>query len=302
MRNTRYKLRLAEEEHRQLSGTIRERIIQLLNHKKNRLMREKEQLDIGDSSALLLHPNQFSISHSASPGGPQSNRKTRHTRHRPGEMEDVAGGSSSAGAEGNHKGKRKAAEELEGESPAPKHRTPNGGQSTAFRDARARMAASQVEAPLYSIDHLFTEKELAMQLNSAAVAANQYFASLRTHENGSDLNDGQAIALQPRGSEDVDALGSGRAGSVQEGEGAGAGAGVGDESTPAPPLMSRAANASHHATRSTTTYGLSVPLILPSSISKAGTAPPLTLLSQDQIDDDLGRMGINLLQSQMGSR
>ncbi|KAI9824000.1 MAG: hypothetical protein M1819_001088 [Sarea resinae] len=177
----RYKVRLAQEEHRSLAETLRERLIQSVAQKKNRLMKEKEHLDIADSNALLLHPNQFSITNPASPGG-HGNRKTRHTRHRLGDNDEF--GSGLTGDPGL-KRKRRAFEDNDIGSPGP-GKPYDTGNGSPFRDPRARLTATQMNAPLYSIDRLFTEKELTMHLNHAAVAAAHHFAALKEHEHDGD--------------------------------------------------------------------------------------------------------------------
>ena len=65
-----------------MESTIRERLVQSLSHKRAKLMKEKEQLDIADTNALLLHPSQFSITNPSSPGGGQTSRKTRFRGNR----------------------------------------------------------------------------------------------------------------------------------------------------------------------------------------------------------------------------
>lgn len=174
-RTNQYKIQLAKEEHQLLSKTLRERLVQTVTQKRARLLRDKEQLDIADSNALLLHPSQFSIGNPASPGGPTSNRKTRYSRLRPGEnTEDVA----SAAVE--NKRKRKAqADEVDHSSPAPFGRIPDAGTAPPYRDGRNKLIQSQFEASVYSIDRLFTEKELALNVNRAHVAATDFFGRLR---------------------------------------------------------------------------------------------------------------------------
>jgi hypothetical protein len=157
---------------------VRERLIQQTIRKKERLIREKEQLDIGDSSALLLNPAQFSIGNPASPGGPPNPRKTRNTRLRP--DEDGYGPDSA-------KRKRKAAaDEEEHQSPAPSIRpAPESKTTTAFKDAKAKAFYAQQEAPLFSISNLFTEKELAFNLTQAHAEANGFFARAKAMSMGS---------------------------------------------------------------------------------------------------------------------
>ncbi|KAI9762523.1 MAG: hypothetical protein M4579_000326 [Chaenotheca gracillima] len=247
--NNDFKVQLAKEEHRHLASTLRERLIQSITSKKTRLMREKEQLDLADSNALLLHPNQFSITNPASPGGVHSNRKTRHMRYRPGDMEDTG--------EGGHKRKRKlAAEDNDVGSPAPPMgRIPTEtGTASPFNDARLRPAASQ-DAPAYSIERLFTEKELTMHFNLAQVATAQHFAALRAQEAGSGSgNEPNGRTSDQSGDEGA---GSGGFENVQQDSGA-----PDDEIPIAAPEMDRTANQSqsqsqtHHATRSTRNGGL----------------------------------------------
>lgn len=138
-------------------------------------MRDKEQLDIADSSALLLHPNQFSITNPSSPGGLQNPRKTRHARHQR-DLDDM--GNNSLMRDVLDKRRRKAVED-EIDSPAPSGRVGDASSSTPLRDARSKMVYSQQEAPLYSVERLFTEKELQMSTYQASIAASRYFASLR---------------------------------------------------------------------------------------------------------------------------
>ena len=187
-----------------LASTIRERLVQALSQKRSRLLRDKEQLDLADSNAFLLHPNQFSINDPASPGGQQNNRKTRHTRHRidPEEL-------SSAAVAQENKRKRKAAfEETEAGSPGPSiGGRPTTGNPTAtnanaiannandtyagspYREARAKLAHTQFEAPLYSLERLFTEKELSMVMNNAHIAATHFFTKLQTRGDGNSNTD-----------------------------------------------------------------------------------------------------------------
>lgn len=257
--------------------------MQSLAEKKKRLMREKEQLDIADSNALLLHPSQFSITNPSSPGGTQSNRKTRHTRHRPGEVEENPNGIAST--EGSHKRKRKAVYDVDDNgSPGPVGRIPEPGTSSPYRDARARLAATQFESPLYSIDKLFTEKELAMHLNTAATATANFFASEKsqgmngsTTEQDLENEDGADESNKIGGNNDTEMIA---------------------------PELDRTANTSHHATRSTRNQGSAalnllgdlamseknafVPIVLPSSIiTKTGNAPTPPPLEADYVRDDL---------------
>lgn len=139
---------------------MRQRLIHSVNQKRLALLKEKEKLDIADTNALLFHPSQFSINNSASPGGAQSNRKTRHARHRleAEELEYVGGV--------NNKRKRKVPIELENGSPGPAGRDTE--PINPLKEANARLEAHQVTAPLYSIDRLFSLRELDVNLQQAS--------------------------------------------------------------------------------------------------------------------------------------
>ncbi|KAI1205093.1 Sds3-like-domain-containing protein [Annulohypoxylon truncatum] len=168
-----YKLELAKREHNTLSSTLRDRLINAISAKKFRLGKEKEALDISDSSALLLHPNQFSLTNPASPGGTHGKRNTRLRR----EMEEMPGFSE------NKKRKRNGADD-EG-SPAPKRGALDSSNTTPFWSSeRLRSGALRKEAgPIYSVDKLFTDKELVMTYNVSALAAHKHLL-VRRDTNG----------------------------------------------------------------------------------------------------------------------
>ncbi|KAI6869755.1 hypothetical protein KC338_g3277 [Hortaea werneckii] len=186
---TQHKLHQASEEHAALSATIRQRLIASLTKKRQNLLRDKEQLDIADSNALLLHPSHFSIHNPGSPGGTaQQNRKTRHLRHRAGSPApgDIGADKGGEGNGGKKKRKAGAMEDENGngnESPAPSHqpfRLPPppdalGGGRSPFKDARDKSGYAQFEAPAYSLERIFTEKELAMATATAQHATYRYF-------------------------------------------------------------------------------------------------------------------------------
>lgn len=122
--------------------------------------KEKEALEVSDSSALLFHPNQFSITNPASPGGTHGKRTTRLRK----DAEDLGLDSK--------KRKRNAGDD-DG-SPAPGRRAlDSSGTTPLWQSEKLRVAAKQ-NGPMYSIDKLFTDKELTMTYNTAAVAAHNY--------------------------------------------------------------------------------------------------------------------------------
>ncbi|KAI2462777.1 Sds3-like-domain-containing protein [Annulohypoxylon bovei var. microspora] len=183
-----YKLEVAKREHHTLSTTLRDRLINAITAKKYRLGKEKEALDISDSSALLLHPNQYSLTNPASPGGTHGKRNTRLRR----EMEELPGYSE------NKKRKRNGADD-EG-SPAPKRGALDSSNTTPFWSSDRLRSLRKETGPVYSVEKLFTDKELAMTYNASALAAHKHLLIRRDtngnivtpYENGSgngDVND-----------------------------------------------------------------------------------------------------------------
>lgn len=172
-----YKVETAKREHRALTTTLRDRLINTLTQKKNRLNREKEVLEINDSNALLLNPNQFSITNPSSPGGTTGKRATRLRK----DADDLQMYSD------NKKRKRNAGDD-DG-SPAPTRRGIDTNNTTPLWQSEKARAAAKQNGPLYSIDKLFTDKELSLHYNSAAVAAHQYILRNRLNGNGSSPDD-----------------------------------------------------------------------------------------------------------------
>ncbi|KAK7978567.1 hypothetical protein PG996_004619 [Apiospora saccharicola] len=162
-----YKIEVAKREYKALSSTLRDRLINAITSKKARLSREKEALEISDSSALFLHPNQFSLTHPSSPGGTHAKRTTRLRR----EMEEQAGYAD------NKKRKRNGGDE-DG-SPAPIRRALDGSNTTPLWQNDRIRAMRKETGPIYSIDKLFTDKELSMNYNTAALASYKYLLTRR---------------------------------------------------------------------------------------------------------------------------
>lgn len=161
-----YRIEVAKREHKALSDTLRDRLINNIMSKKYRLTKEKEAIDISDGSALLLHPNQFSLTNPASPGGPHGKRNTRLRR----EMEELPGFSD------NKKRKRHAIDE-DG-SPAPARRGDTSNATPFWQSERIR-TLRRGSGPVYSLDKLFTDKELSMTYNTAALAAHKHLLTRR---------------------------------------------------------------------------------------------------------------------------
>ncbi|KAI9811514.1 MAG: hypothetical protein M1826_003154 [Phylliscum demangeonii] len=297
-----YKIRFAFEEDRILATALRERLSQNIGYRKSRLLREKEQLDLADSNALLLHPSQFSITNPASPGGAQSNRKTRNTRHRGGDMDEI-GGSYGVGETTNKRKRKGVQDDGDVEGPAPKQRALENGAASPHRDSRFRNAIPpSANGSPYSVDRLFSEKDLAVTHQAASVATVQYFADIKAR-----WEEMAMTGLANGGSHSSNAVNGPNTGGGSHGHGHGHGheGENGDDSTLLAPEMDRTVSQSYHATRSSrhalnllsdaaasqrivAPFGLAVPPVIPSSLAtKAGiTAPLPTGLSAEEIDED----------------
>lgn len=256
------------EENKRLMEQIRDRVIHQVNNKKAILLKEKHLINIGDTNALLLHPNQFGLGNPASPGGPQSNRKTRHTRHRL-EVDDLG-----TIADGN-KRKRKAPAENEAGSPGPAGRPSLVDATAAWRESQAKFEANLVIAPSMSIDELFTEKELNINLQYASQAAIEILASKRRKLNHGSQGSGTLSNADPTETEEN---------AIDPGDGTShsnpknAAEPENDDVFLTAPEMDRTANSSFHATRSTRMMPLSVSLssfLLPSDLAGRASAIPL---------------------------
>jgi hypothetical protein len=248
-------------------------------------------LDIGDSNALLLHPNQFGITNPASPGG-TGKRYTRGTGRRGADPDDPA----SMVQEKSRK-RQRLFEEVEDLSPAPgPSRNIDIGSGSPFRNAKSKTAWHQQEAPAYSIDRLFTEKELAMTMNNAGMAAQHFLMKQHAQSNGqtngngtngnhAEVDETGTSGIPPTNDVDMD-----------------------DDGALDAPGMERMVSQTHHATRGTTralaglaavasgeiplSLGNIVPTFIPAIIgSKANSAPvQVTGLSASEIDQDLSIM------------
>lgn len=259
-------MQVAEEERKKLMDQIRDRVVHQVNQKKAILTREKDRLDIGDTNAFLFHPNHFSLHNPASPGGTQNNRKTRHTRHRQ-DVDELG-----TLADGN-KRKRKAPADADVGSPGPPGRNILADGISTWKELQAKQEAQQMTAPLMSIEELFSEKELNLNLQLASHAAidaiNYKRCKLSQESQGSGtLSNADATDVE-------DNAGDGTSGAfinphnATEAEN--------EDVFLTAPEMDRTANSSHHATRSSRTMNLSVPLTssaLPSDLAGRASAIP----------------------------
>ena len=151
--------------------------------KKFRLNKEKETLEISDASALLLHPNQFSLAHPSSPSGTHGKRATRLRR----EMDEIPSLIDSK--------KRKRLPGEDDGSPVPQRRALDPANTTPLWQGD-RLASRKVTGSVFSIDKLFTDKELSMTYNAAAVAAHKHILLHRPR-----LDEHGRIISSPTGSD-----------------------------------------------------------------------------------------------------
>ncbi|KAL5594080.1 hypothetical protein BROUX41_001127 [Berkeleyomyces rouxiae] len=185
-----YRIETAKREHGYLSKTLRDRLINTLNAKKHRLLKEKEAFEIGDTSALMLHSNQYSFLRPSSPGG-----NTKRTRTRREQEDSLASTNGSS-----HDKKRKRGADDDG-SPVPVKRVLDTTDATPmWQSEKLRMSAKHT-GPIYSLEKLFTEKELSMTYNTAATASHRYmlrqrFGSGEGNESVSDNDDNDAPAME----------------------------------------------------------------------------------------------------------
>lgn len=205
------------------------------------------------------------MGNSASPSGPQSNRKTRNARQKleVEELGTVADGS---------KRKRKALAEVDNGSPGPPGRNALVDAPPTWKE----LEPHGISNPPMSIDQLFSEKDLLIHLQNASHAAIELIATRRkasrgNHDSGT-LSNGEASDAEDNA---ADASPTPTQNSFQPPEA------EPEDTFVAAPEMDRAANSSSYATRSTRIVGLNTPLedfSLPSDL--AGRAAVIPLLPQ----------------------
>src|SRR5438045_5718387 len=185
-------IKVAEGEHRALAATLRDRLLNNVNGRKARLNREKDDaLNISESNAMLLHPNQYVITNPSSPGGIHGKRTTRHRR----EVDEIPSFPE------NYKRKRKAADDIG--SPLPTRRLLANGFDTPIWTSEqiARATNKGSNKPLYSLEKLFTERELHMTYTQAVVAAQMYIISHKCRKPGDRSSSDEAAT--PSNGEDA---------------------------------------------------------------------------------------------------
>ncbi|KAI4164597.1 MAG: hypothetical protein LQ342_001910 [Letrouitia transgressa] len=161
-----YAIAVAEKEYSNLMNILRQRLIQSITQRKAQLIKDKEKGDLTDTNPLLLHPTPFGFTNPVSPGGVQSNRKTRHTRHRL-EIDDLGNIGES------NKRKRKYQIDADEGSPAPNSRAPEVEVNGSGKESQGQKEHNRRNAPFYSMGHLFTDKELVSLQQDASYSVVQ---------------------------------------------------------------------------------------------------------------------------------
>ncbi|KAL9608288.1 MAG: hypothetical protein Q9167_006871 [Letrouitia subvulpina] len=197
-----YAIAVAEKEYLNLLNILRQRLIQSVTQRKAQLIKDKEKGDLTDTNPLLLHPTPFGFTNPVSPGGVQSNRKTRHTRHRL-EVDDLGNIGES------NKRKRKYPIDADEGSPAPNSRAPEVEVNGSGKESQGQKEHNRKNASFYSMGHLFTDKELVSLQQDASYSVVQDLMTKRRKNlreqrlNGNlqdlPLSSREAINAVPRG-------------------------------------------------------------------------------------------------------
>ena len=253
-RDVEFQVDVACKEHEQLVSAVRDRIYSAVQRKRQKLVAERETLDIADNTAALFHLNH-SITHPASPGGPQSNRKTRHGRHLRDNLDPIGGVS-----EINNR-KRKVPADTENGSPS---RALDSDTNFPWKELNAKLEVDNTP-PTLALDQLFTEKELLFNIQKASRFAVHNMSTKYRNTSSRTSKDVRSLKGKKR------AYVNGNASSVPQSLSS---SDTEDPTPPHPnillpidlptstedalllleaPLMDRTANSSYHATRSTAT-------------------------------------------------
>lgn len=180
----------------------------------------------------------------------------------------------------SHKRKRKAVADTKLSSPSPTRRTNIFDAGLPWKEGQAKLEAHQMTAPTLSIEGIFSEKDLIMNLQLASNAAIDVIAAKRR----------KASEYQVPGIL-TDASGSDAEDKVHDPGNTAAPDAEDEDIFLTAPEMDRTANSSFYATRSTRTAGLNVPLAsydMPADLLGRASAIPFigTYTGERKKDDD----------------
>ncbi|KAL8991814.1 MAG: hypothetical protein Q9169_007628 [Polycauliona sp. 2 TL-2023] len=167
-----YAVTVADKEHTYLLNILRTRLTQTIEQKRAALLKERDKFEFSDVSSSLLNPTHFVFANPASPGGPQSNRKTRHGRHRY-DIDDPS----------ENKRKRKLPTDGDEGSPAPTNRNLDNEAPLVGKDSSMKFESHQSFATPPSMGLLFSDKELVITSQEASYAALQDILAKRKKSN-----------------------------------------------------------------------------------------------------------------------
>ena len=245
-RDAKYHVDIAMIEHEQLATAIRDRIYHTVSKRRAKLLADRDTLDLTDTNAVLFHSNQSNVIHPASPGGPHSHRKTRHTRHRL-EVDEMG-----IIAESN-KRKRKGPADTENGSPS---RGVESDTNFPWKEANGKDEA-QILTPLLTLERLFNDRDITLSLQRASRLAIQKMVKRRRLGSDAQVKTSKPKPLSKGKAPENQAVASSSSPSADEADPFHPTAFLdhtamtnGEVALEAP-AMDRTANSSHHATRST---------------------------------------------------
>ncbi|KAF3942304.1 hypothetical protein ABW19_dt0205621 [Dactylella cylindrospora] len=295
----------AEAEYQHLVGNIRQRLLNRLQQNRKKLISDKDNLDMSEPSFAFLHPAQYAAMQSErSPGGRQHltdvyssldvapTRKLRGRRGEDSNSDSKSGdlfsvlqaiensgvlsngnlhGSQSPGGLGkrkrgnNRKGRDNDDSLLPNFTEISRPSTPRSGEITS--KARAGVHPADLAKPLYTLDKLFSDKELAAATTAAQSSTVKYYLDLYEKQINEEEGNANGNANGNRGEP-----GSNDGDTPMEDE-------VSVPSGPTTRGVTSAAAASqgHNMT----------PSIPPSFITKGLTAPPPNPLKPEEASADL---------------
>ncbi|KAL8645794.1 MAG: hypothetical protein Q9226_007139 [Calogaya cf. arnoldii] len=163
-----YAVTVADKEHTYLLNILRTRLTQTIEQKRAALLKERDKVELSENSSSLLNPTHLLFTNPTSPGGPLSNRKTRHGRHRY-DAEEVGG----------NKRKRKLPTDPDEGSPAPTSRNPDAEAPAVGKEPLTKVESQQSFATPPSMGLLFSDKELVITNQEASYAALQEILAKR---------------------------------------------------------------------------------------------------------------------------
>ncbi|KAK6525606.1 hypothetical protein TWF281_010661 [Arthrobotrys megalospora] len=299
----------AEQEYQHLVGNIRQRLLTRLQQNRKKLISDKDNLDSTEPSFAFLHPTHYTnLQHEKSPAGRLTDiyssldgAPTRKLRGRRGEdsngdsksgdlltilqtLESSGALPSNSGLHGSQSpgglGKRKRANNRKGAASRDTDdillsfneisRPSTPRSSDATKPPRSGVHASDFVKPLYTLEKLFSDKELSAATTAAQLATVKHYMVKFASDNG---NQGQGT--QANG-QNADTPTNGEDAAAEE-DGANAPA-----AGPTTRNVTSAAAASqgHNMT----------PVIPPSFLTKSMTAPPPAPLKPEDAAGDLAEI------------